>query len=404
MQNDSHRDPRIEALDQHRDRCVDAIEHLVAGGAQSSELKKLKSEFGSEVAGMIGAVAGLQKRARAKLGEGIWWVTDKSLQQSTPWQVAKLKADWFAPDHVYDLCSGIGGDASALATHHSVTAIDVDPLVAAMCRANLATHAPAGASTVLANDVTTVDYPSASQFHIDPDRRSEGQRTTSPEHYRPTWIEVGGWIENCSGAIVKLAPVTEPLDTPAPFHRCLISLQGTVREQSLLFGECIERAGVAEGTTSAWRVFADTTASRFEASTVDDANVPSVDRPQDFLVDPDASVRAAKLTGALAVAGGLSTLGGPTGFLTSTEPPGANVHSMCFVGRVVWSGTADDRKLRKTLRSLDAHPQTIKVRGSDHNPNVLTKRYRGCGEKPLVLWIGRAGGRVYAALTEQPGE
>ena len=36
---------------------------------------------------------------------------------------------------------------------------------------------------------------------------------------------------------------------------------------------------------------------------------------------------------------------------------------------------------------------------SPDDPNVLTKRYRRCGQQPVTLWIGRTTERAYAAIT-----
>ena len=69
---------------------------------------------------------------------------------------------------------------------------------------------------------------------------------------------------------------------------------------------------------------------------------------------------------------------------------------------VIWSGSCDDRKLRRELRQRDFHPAVIKVRGTDHNPEQLTRKYRKCGEQPVCLWIGRGKDRVVAAITQLP--
>ena len=73
---------------------------------------------------------------------------------------------------------------------------------------------------------------------------------------------------------------------------------------------------------------------------------------------------------------------------------------MAVIGEVLWSGSCDDRKLRKELRRRGAYPAVIKVRGTDHDPAQLSKRYRKCGDQPVALWIGRTGSGAYAALTQ----
>ncbi len=71
------------------------------------------------------------------------------------------------------------------------------------------------------------------------------------------------------------------------------------------------------------------------------------------------------------------------------------------VAKVIWAGSCDDRKLRRELRSRNVYPDVIKVRGTDHRPETLRKKYRKCGDTPVQLWIGRGKDRVYAALAER---
>ncbi|MGB7325517.1 MAG: class I SAM-dependent methyltransferase [Rubripirellula sp.] len=391
-------------------QCEQAMQGLAGVTPDAKTITRLRREWGDELAQLMTTSAVLQSKAESKLGPGPWWVSEKSLQQSTPWQVAQLKSQWMGDRTVYDLCCGVGGDAIQLARRGSVVAVDRDETVAAMAKVNLRRHGDAAAASVCCDDVTKVDVPADAAIHIDPDRRAAGRRTSDPDQYEPDWSEVLRMIEPVPSAIIKLAPAAMP-EIPPTMNtaRVWISLSGSVREQSLLLGEAIGESGLQAGHRAAYRSGQDGDWSRFVVSH------DQVDEVSEFrgkangaksigecLVDPDGAIRAAGLTIAFANQNQLRLLGKPSGFLTGDESVAALIadSGMGSVGRVLWSGSADDRKLRREFRSRNVYPETIKVRGSEHDPLALTRRYRSTGERPITLWISRAGDRVYAAITE----
>ena len=200
-------------------------------------------------------------------------------------------------------------------------------------------------------------------------------------------------------ALVKLAPAAD-LD-PDPVnsaHRCWISLQRTVREQTLLTGLAIDRAGLKPNERSAAVVRADGTTAWYRTRSCSDEPLGTANVPLKVLIDPDPAIRAAGLTESFARDHELRLLHRASGFLTGDEFT-SELNLLATVGEVFWTGACDDRKLRRELRAHDVYPQTIKVRGTDHDPAVLVKRYRDCGQTPVTLWIGRAGRRMFAAMT-----
>lgn len=414
----------VEVLTKHRVRCETVIERFCAGdvsGAESelaSLCRDVPTQATRRVAEFLQAIVALQPTAHAKLScpdaidltrpHQVWWATEKSLQQATPWQVARVKAGWFGTDPVFDLCCGIGGDAIQLAARGAVTAVELDPLIAAMAGANLSRATSTGShATVQCGDVTAVGLPRLPQIHLDPDRRGGQTRRSDPNRFEPAWDQVTRLIALSSAAVIKLAPASEVPSgdlPPTEFHRCWISLSGSVREQSLLWGMALQRANLARGEKSALVLRADGTSTRFAPDLVAAtttaaifAGTPAV------LVDPNPAVRAARLTEGFANEYGLGLLGGPSGFLGGDEGLIDSVSSLrplAVAAVVKWWGSCDDRKLRKTFRGLNVFPQTIKVRGTDHDPAVLVKRYRQCGDNPVTLWIGRQGKRAFAAITD----
>lgn len=399
----------------HRERCEAFIELLADDPNALGAMVSLRQRLGDELAGIVFDAASLQSEARKKLSPPgcpirPLWVTGRSLQQATPWQVARLKGSWFGGSSVHDLCCGIGGDSVQLAGRGAVTAVDLDPLMAAMTAANLqnAGHCASTARAVC-GDVTAMKRPAASAIHIDPDRRGNHGRHSEPNLFQPAWPLVSQMIRDTSAAVIKLAPASTIPDGGLPateFHRCWISLSGSVREQSLLWGAALDRSTRHRGTSSAVVLRGDGTATWFDpgASVNRALSVDAIptDRVPTMLVDPNSAIRAAGLTASFAEHYGLEFLNGPSGFLASridTEQLDSQARSLSATGAVQWWGACDDRKLRKEFRARNVYPETIKVRGTDHDPNVLVKKYRRCGDQPVTLWIGRHGKRVFAAIT-----
>ncbi|KAA1261644.1 hypothetical protein LF1_41990 [Rubripirellula obstinata] len=396
---------------ENKDRCTAAAIELAGQKTISAKLHSdLRTRFGDTLAGLIVESASLQTKARRKFGDipasehAVWWATRRSLQQATPWQVAKLKAGWFGQADVLDLCCAIGGDSIALAARGgAMTAVDRDPVLVAMAGANLATSLPKAVWQTQCQDVVGFQIPKGTAVHIDPDRRSDDKhRGTRAESFSPSWDEVVPIIDQSDSAIVKLAPATEldwqPSDRPS--HRCWIALQGTVREQALLVGDSVKMAGLVDQQKSAFRMAADGSWHRFAPKNAIDNQVAANDHPGTWLIDPVSSVRAAGLTESFAATHSLGTLGGLSGFLTSSDDDLPDeVSAMATTGRIVWTGSANDRKLRRELRSHGWFPETVKCRGADRDPAEVFRRYRDCGDVPVTLWLGRIGKKVYAAIS-----
>ena len=438
----------------NRNLCEQAIQAVTAGGKDAFELQgTIRTQISPELAGLITTVANLQTKAKLKLQapdepQRIWWGTEKSFQQATPWQVARLKSKWFANKPVFDLCCGNGGDALQLKNRGPVVAVDSDPLIAELVAANLGVEhvdhhlgierdhgveldhgvehgadsqepkaapdpspQPQMTHQVICDEVMDLQLPASSWINIDPDRRPNtkntntqplqagAKRISNPDHYQPGWQSVVQLVLNSSGACIKLAPAANPDVTQlADSHRCWISLSGSVREQTLLCGGVLANSELPASGRSAVAIKSDGSSHWFVATPeMVTQRAPITDKPQNWLVDPDAAIRAAGLTDAYAVSQQLSVLGRASGFLTGEKPP--TPEKVSISAEVLWSGSCDDRKLRRELRQRNFYPEVIKVRGTDHSPEKLTRKYRKCGQIPICLWIGRGKERVYAAFT-----
>lgn len=352
-----------------------------------------------------------QNRTTSQKGSGrrLWWVNQRSLEQATCVQVARVKAKWFGDHTVHDLCSGIGGDAVPLSERGIVHVVERDPMLAAMVAENL--YLAETSHSYHVHCCELLDHPMSqhSWIHIDPDRRIGKRTARDPSSFSPNWEDVCDLVSRCDGAVVKLAPASEvPQDQDtgideSDFHRLWFEYKGTVREQDLLWGGVCQQAGLERGERSASVIRGDGSVATFCAKHDQHRLVESETQfaalSGGHLIDPKSAIRAAGLTGAFAERNQLKFLAGPSGFLFAPELAVEN-HDLAAMGCVSWVGSCDDRKLRKELRNRNCYPETIKVRGTDHDPALLVKRYRNCGEHPIRLWIGRIGKRVFAAMTE----
>ena len=363
----------------------------------------LRKQVGEGTANAILEIASLQSKAISKFGNGVWMVNSRSLQQATDSMVANYKASLFPDCIVIDLCGGVGGDAMGFARRGPVITVDSDPRVTSMAAENLHSIDAQDAVAICAN-VTTYFTPKqvASErigLHIDPDRRPNEQRTTAPDRYSPSFDFVSAMIAASKSAIIKLAPAAS-IDAlhASQNHRHWISLQGSVREQSLLCGASMDVAGLFPGGCSAVRLFRDGRRELFAATTDSrDHQTLSTTQPLSYMFDFDPAVRAAGLSAMLGSDRELACLGEASGFFTSDTLPDNRSMTQCF--ECVWTGPADVKQLRKVVGKLELSVDVVKVRGTDHDPvklqNTLRSKLPG---KSTTLLIGRSTTGIYAAL------
>lgn len=412
---------------------ADTIRRTADQPLAPAAIQSLRRRYPPHLAALIVAIAAEQRRAREKLGPGVWMVSAKAIRQATDQVVARYKASLLGSGPVFDLCSGIGGDAIALAGRGDVATIDCEPQMTAMAAANLQLarlraaneHAAAepivsanlGQAVAICADVTRYPIPDRVAVHIDPDRRPDQRRTVRPDHYQPPLEFVQQLVERRRASLVKLAPAAELAGEAAGrpltqrHHRQWISLDLSVREQALLCGEAIEAADVAAGGRSAVRLLRDGTLQRFAIGPrevarleTDEIRCETTERPPAYLFDFDPAVRGGGLSTALAEARGLAALGTAAGFFGSSSLP--QDRSLLQAFQTLWSGPADRKLLQRELRKNGWNLQSVKVRGSDHDPAQLQRALQphkrrsdtAANSAAVTLLIGRHAGGVYAVL------
>lgn len=383
-----------------------SIRELASTPITPSVILSLRKQVDEETARELLAIASLQVKARQKFGDGIWMATARALEQASDQAVATYKASLMSDRVVVDLCGGIGGDAMAFARRGSVVTVDCDPQMTRMAAENLQAIQATHAAAVCADATSYVSRESVSArhvgLHVDPDRRPHGRRTTAPDEYQPSLTVLSDMVSAAGASLIKLAPAAD-LDqvTSSEHHRQWISFAGSVREQSVLGGDCMSVAGVAPGTRSAVRLMKDGSRQMFAAalSTVAMPGVAAVLSPLKYILDLDPAIRAAGLSSAFAETLGLQCLGDASGFFTSDQLPGDSALVQPF--ECLWSGPADRKLIRKQLAALGLRLQVAKVRGTDHDPPSLIRALNRSpldDRRPATLLLGRHRDAVYAVL------
>jgi hypothetical protein len=340
----------------------------------------------------------LRRRATAKFTQAHqMFFTRIGLEQATDEWVATYKATRFTaqragasspPPSIADLCCGIGGDLQALAANVPAIGIDRDPIIAHFAAIN--TVAP-----IHTTDITTFDLNSASAFHIDPDRRPTGRRTTSLEWCEPNIETIDALLVRVPNAAIKLAPASEvPPRWSAHCEQEWISRDRECRQLVAWHGALAKSPAQNRATILP-------TARGLAQRTITGTPkqpIPIADKPAQYVYDIDPAVLAAKLKGVLAAEHNLTALSTGSTYLTSdnaiTDPA-----LTCFTVEEVMPFRID--KLAKHLAAHNIGQLEIKKRGVDLNPEKLRRDLKLRGTNSATLLITPIAGRVTATLAQR---
>jgi len=347
----------------------------------------------------------LRRRARVKFSQADrMFFTRQTLEQATDERLAEWKALRFLPDAcVADLCAGIGGDALALAGRGRVLAVERDPCVAWLLDANGRSLGKTGLQVVVA-DVDRVLDDGAHEFraggprawHLDPDRRATGTRTTNLAHCQPGPESIERWRTWSSSGAVKLAPATQvPDDLASESQREWVETRGECRQQLLWFGQL----ALAPGRRSA------TIVDRGDAPrvVVESAEVVEpfvVDRPRKYIGEPRPAIYAAGLTATLARELEAASLGVEHGYLTCDEPRDDAAWQQFEVLEVL---PFDRRRLKAVLRARRWRTVVWKSRGVAADLARLARDMACAGDESGVVLLTEFAGRTWAVLGRSVG-
>ena len=193
----------------------------------------------------------LRRRARARLGDLVehLLLTEDGLEQATRTVAADLRARRYAragATHVADLGCGLGLDSASFARAGlRVSAVERDPVVAALAARNVAAlgltglvHVEVGDATdaaVLAATLDGVDAAYVDPARRDPAARRDGRtvRVADPEAWSPPWSWVARLAERVPRTAAKVAPGVPHTMIPAGGSATWTSVDGVLVEAEL---------------------------------------------------------------------------------------------------------------------------------------------------------------------------
>ena len=352
--------------------------------SSSSELAlqaRLRKSWPDDIVRMAITISELRRRATAKFSHASqMWFDRQGLEQSTSELVSQHKARRFT-GRVWDLCSGIGGDAIALARHCQVTAVDLNPSSCLRSEWNAEVH---GVDSQLITDCS--DVTSRNRFedlvHIDPDRRpGSSGRVSRIEDYVPGIEYLQQLMANSPGGAIKLSPASNFGGKFDEAEIELISLNGECKEATIWFGSLAR-----EGPYRATVLPAGESLSGHPLQVA----VPVLELGK-YLYDPDPAVVRAGLVDVLADQLGLTRLDAAEEYLTSDQ-----LVTSPFVQafEVLTNLSNNERDLKNWLRNQETGQLEIKCRHIPVQTDALRRKLKLAGTQAHTILFARLEGKA----------
>jgi hypothetical protein len=373
--------------------------------AQAAELhgvqgqsRLLRADLGSERARLVMEQAELRRIAVRKFrNAGRMFFTRRGLEQATDEWIARSKADRFSGSgQVLDLCCGLGGDLMSLARVGRCTGVDRDEIMCLLAQRNLEEAAPPFDFSIRHEDAQAIQTSDFGAWHVDPDRRRDGRRSTNPQRFSPSLDWLSEWLGRHPHGAVKLAPGTRP---PAPWERDYefewLGRGGECKQLLAWSGRLARAPGRRTAT------IVNRTGEAIETLTgIPESLPPTAERPLHYLFEPDPTVLAAGLSGFLARELNLSPLDRMGGYLTGA----ACASHLGTWFEIVDVLPFDRRRVKSWCRLRGVGQLVVKKRGVDVDPARLSRElsFGGDGSAVMILFRGAKGVTAVMARPMDP--
>lgn len=376
----------------------------LAGGERSllGRAARLRKSLSAERVHLLLQQVELRARARRKFAAADqMFFTPVGLEQATDDVVANYKAARFSAEGpIVDLCCGVGGDLLALARRAPATGIDRDPVAVLFAEANCRLL-PTVAARPLTASVACADAAEArlagiAAWHIDPDRRPTGRRTTNVEQYDPGPPVIERLLTQSPAAAIKLAPAAEaPPSWQSQGELEWISRGGECKQLVAWLGPLAARPGRRRAT-----ILARAGDEWTHRCVCGEPDAPFAVAPRwgRYLAEPDAAVLAARLVGALAEERGLAAIAPGAVYLTGDQPNPDAALAWFEITDVL---PFDVRRLKPLLRARGIGRLEVKKRGVDLSPDEVRRQLRVPGDESATLFVTRVGAAVTAILARR---
>jgi hypothetical protein len=353
--------------------------------------KTLRARFDDDLVRMALTVADARKKAGGQLPHADQlWLTRVGLEQCTAWEVAEHKARRFhSSSQVFDLCCGIGVDASHLAALTSTIAMDSSSSMCLRTAWNAVVWQTNPRLQMECRDITAVDW-TGKTVHVDPDRRAGGDRPTKRlEMYQPDLAWMQNLTRTAAGGAIKISPASNFLQK---FPGCEIELIS-------LYGECRE-ATVWFGSLTGPYAFRATSLPSGESLSADplSAWTNTTETVGAFLLDPDPAIVRSGLLDVMAEQHGLLRLDPEEEYLTADAVPSTTFVTPFQVECVLPYNLKD---LKRYLRSAPSQHYEIKCRRIPTDADAVRRQLPTGEGEPRVIVIARCGKRSHIVVTRR---
>ena len=366
-----------------------------SGPPSPALIRQLRRDWPAEVVAAAIELSLARARSRAKFqGRSDLWCDVVGLEQASSHVTAEWKANRFreaGAEGIDDLCCGIGGDSMSLVEVAPVRAVDLDPTRAWMAGRN------AGCEGVVA-DVRT--WPVQDRFiHVDPARREggSGRRSWNPEDYQPCLTDVVGLLVAARGGACKLGPgIPLPLPGRPDGSEIEFLQEGSRLVQAVLWtGELVRHPDRRTATLLPEGL----------SISGDPGDPPAGEEmPEEgsWLLEPRPALeRAGLIPRALeSVPGAPREIAPGLGLLHGTERSGSDWFIDWQVAAVL---PLREKAIKSWLRDHDAGEVVVRTRGSAVEVDRWSRRLRGTGTRPWIVF-GLRLGRTTRAIIVHPAD
>lgn len=351
-------------------RLADVVAELDAGADELAIADRLRRDgVDPEHARTVLDAAQARYLARGRLPAADELVLTRAAweQASHPAASTARAARFAGADAVTDLCSGVGGDALAIASAGPhVTAVDRDP-----ARLTLLAHNAAvlglPVTTVVA-DVLRHPIEAGALVHADPGRRAGGRRLRRLGELQPPVPALLAAVAPAAGAGVALSPAVDLADPdlPADAELEFLQLGPQLLESSLWLGDLRRGGAVATAT------LLDDDGAVVHRATRDGppAELP-VGALGAVLLEPHAAAVRARVHATLGEELGARRIARSRALLTADAAPSSPWFDVWQVDAVL---PLRAKAVAAWLRSADVGPVEIATHGLDADPVAWWRR------------------------------
>jgi hypothetical protein len=357
-------------------------------------------------------VAGREKFSQA----ADMYFTRAGLEQASAEQTAAHSAARFARlDRVADLCCGIGGDLSALASvARQVLAVDADLETLAFALRNVAVSGASGRVSAVCADVRDLSLAGIEAAFIDPARRARGRRLRTGDSEPPLdWCLA--LATRVPRVCVKAAPGLARDLVPGGWEVEFVAVGRALKEALLWspdFATTTRRATVlpagAAGVTSAGDLPATGADGSLVVGTADspmtgstlvasDSPPAPVAEPGKYLLDPNPAITRAGLVADLARELGAWQIDPMIAFLSLDRPASTPfARTLRILASMPWH----EREAARKLRELGIGAADIRRRGLAGDVQQIHRRLALQGDKSATIVLTRRDNRPWGLICE----